>query len=125
MEKVKIIKCIKKDATTKDGKPIYEIELADGRKGAAFDSSFAGLPLNQDIDIDVVNAKDYNNEKRYIFNVPGQKSGGKYPQKDWTFEKRRASLDLSIQWCKSKEGLRTEDVINCASVFLNYLNPKE
>jgi hypothetical protein len=126
VEKVKITKCIDTGRKTKDNRPVFDIELSDGRKGGAFDSSFIGLKMNEEIEIEIAQAKDYNNEKRYYFSVPGKKKeGSKFPQKDWTFEKRRAGLELSVQWCISKQTLKTEDVLNCASAFLNYLNPKE
>jgi hypothetical protein len=126
MEKVKIKTCIDTGRKTKDNKPVYDIELVDGRKGGAFDALFAGMPLNEDIEIDINPAKDYNGEKRFYFNIPGdKKTGGKFPQKDWTFEKKKASLELAINWCANKKDVETSDMIKCAHVFFDYLNRKE
>jgi len=126
MEKVKIKTCIDTGKKTKKDTPIIEIELSDGRKGSAFDSLFLGLPLNQEIEIDIKPAPDYNNEKRFWFIMPGQqKSGGKFPAKDWTLEKRKISLECSITWCVSKGNIETKDLISCADAFYNYLNRKE
>jgi hypothetical protein len=123
MEKVKIKTCIDSGKKYQE-KPIIEIVLEDGRKGSCFDTAFLGLPIGQEIEIDIKPAKDYNNEKRFYFNMPGQqKNGSKFPQKDWTFEKRKASLENSIEWCKGKD-LKTKDVLECATVFFNYLNEK-
>jgi hypothetical protein len=124
-EKVKIASCLDTGNKTKDGKPIYNIKLSDGRQGAGFDSAFAGLPLNEDIEIDIAPAKDYNNEKRFYFNMPGQqKAKTGFAQKDWTLEKRRISLECSIDWCKSKTDVHTGDMLKTAAVFFNYLNEK-
>lgn len=125
MEKVKIKTCIDSGKKYQD-KPIIEIVLEDGRKGSAFDSAFLGLPVGQEIEMDIKPAKDYNNEKRFYFNMPGQsKSGGAKFQKDWTLEKRKISLENAVNWCTSMSGLKTADVIACADAFYNYLNRKE
>jgi len=123
MEKVKIKTCIDSGKKYQD-KPIIEIELEDGRKGSAFDSLFLGLPKGQEIEIEIKPGKVYNNVQQYYFMIPGQKKEGKF-SKDWTLEKRKISLECSITWCVSATGLKTSDVISCASVFFEYLNRKE
>lgn len=126
MEKVKIKTCIDTGKKTKKDTPIIEITLEDGRKGSAFDSAFLGLPIGEEIEIDLKQAPDYNNEKRFWFNMPGQsKSGGTKFQKDWTLEKRKISLECAITWCVSKTGIETKGLIDCADAFYNYLNRKE
>ena len=122
MEKVKIKTCI--DSGKKwNEKPIIEIELEDGRKGSAFDTLFLGLPIGQEIEVDM-KRKDYNNEERYIFNIPNQKSGGKF-QKDWTLEKRKISLECAITAIKiTDQQVKTENIIALAEKFYEYLNKK-
>lgn len=124
-EKVKIKSCINSGKMWKE-KPIIEIVLEDGRKGSAFDTSFLGLPLNQEIEVDIKAGKEYNGVMQYYFNIPGQNQGNKKGQfqKDCTLEKRRIALENSVNWCSSLSGLKTTDVINCANAFFEWLNQK-
>jgi hypothetical protein len=130
MEKVKIKTCVNSGKMWKE-KPIIEIVLEDGRKGSAFDTAFLGLPLNQEVEIDMKPGKEYNGVMQYYFNIPGQnhgaKKGGTF-QKDWTLEKRRIALETSVSWCSAIVGsvsqLKTTDVINCANAFFEWLNQK-
>jgi hypothetical protein len=125
MEKVKIKTCIDTGKKTKKDTPIIEILLEDGRKGSGFDSAFMGIKPSDEIEIEIKQAPDYNNEKRFYFMIPGkQNPGSKFPQKDWTFEKKKASLELAVNWCNGKE-INTSDMLKCAHVFFDYLNKKE
>jgi hypothetical protein len=124
MEKVKIKTCIDKGTKTKDGNPVIEIELEDGRKGSAFDSLFLGLPLNQEVEFEIKPAKDYNNEKRFYFLLPGQNTKKGF-QKDWSFEKRKISLECSINAIKSTgKEVQTKNILALADEFFEYLNKK-
>ncbi len=127
MEKVKIKTCIDTGKKTKDGNPVIEIELEDGRKGSAFDSLFLGLPINQDVEIEIKPTKDYNNEKRFYFLPPTQNAGSKkvFAQKDWTLEKRKISLECSISAIKSTgKEVQTKNILALADEFFEYLNKK-
>lgn len=122
-EKVKIKSCIDTGKKAKNGNPIINIELEDGRKGAAFDSSFLGLPQNQEIEMDIKSAPDYEGEKRYWFNTPGQKK--KAFQKDWTLEKRRISLECSVNAIKlTGKEVTSDNIIELSRKFYSYLNEK-
>lgn len=126
MEKVKIKKCIDTGRKTKtDNNPVIEIELEDGRKGSAFDSLFLGLPLNEEIEIEIKEGKEYNGEKRYYFLMPGAKSQKKLYSKDWNFEKRKISLECAINAIQlTDEKVKTESILALSEKFYEYLNKK-
>ena len=126
MEKVKIKTCIDTGKKTKKDTPIIEIELEDGRKGSAFDSAFLGLPKGEEIEMDIKPGNVYQGVQQYWLNMPGQqKTGSKFPMKDYIFEKRKSSLEMSVAWCSTKKDIETKDLILCADAFYNYLNRKE
>jgi len=127
-EKVKFKTCIDTGKKYKDN-PVIEIELEDGRKGSAFDSLFLGLPIGNEVEIDIKPAPDYKGEKKYYFNIPGKGTGEKkgFPAKDWTLEKRKISLECSISAIKliwNEQKFSSENIIALAETFFTYLNKK-
>lgn len=125
MEKVKITKCIDTGRTTKDTNPVIEIELEDGRKGSAFDNLFLGLPLNEELELEIKEAPKYNNEKRYYFLVPGQKGQKKPFSKDWSYEKRKTSLECAINAIQlTDHKVTTKNILALAEELFEYLNKK-
>ena len=124
-EKVKIKSCIDTGKKAKNGNPIINIELSDGRKGAAFDSLFLGLDLNSENEIEIKEAPEYEGQKRYYFSIPGQKKGSNF-SKDWTLEKRRISLECAIESLKlsDKKDITSNQIIELSRKFYSYLNEK-
>lgn len=125
-EKVKIKSCIDTGKKAKNGNPIINIELEDGRKGAAFDSLFLGLDLKSENEIEIKEAPDYEGQKRYYFHIPGKKSasGSKF-SKDWTLEKRRISLECAINAInKTDKQFSSDNIIELSKKFFAYLNEK-
>lgn len=121
MEKVIIKNCVKKE--TAKG-VFYTIELSDGRKGISSEDLTGKMGMETELEIK--EGKEYNGEKQYYFNSPkvqGQ-GGGKFPQKDWSYEKRKTSLENAVNHCLKKPELTTEQVLQVASKFFDYLNQK-
>jgi hypothetical protein len=124
MEKVKIKFSVDTGKKAKNGNPIINIELEDGRKGAAFDSSFLGLPLGQEVEIELKPAPDYEGEKRFWFSIPGQKKAGGF-KKDWNLEKKRISLECAVSAInKTDKQFSSDNIIELAKKFYSYLNEK-
>lgn len=122
-DKVKIKSCINTGKKYKDN-PIIEIELEDGRKGAAYDTLFLGVPLNEEVEIEIKEAKEYQGEKRYYFSMPGQKQKKGY-SRDWSYEKRKTSLVCSIDAIKLiDQKVETKNITALADKFYEYLNKK-
>lgn len=123
MEKVKIIKAIDTGRKTKDDKPVIEIEAADGRIGSAFDISFLQM-VDKEIELEVKEGSDYKGVKQYYFVKPGQ-GGKKGFSRDYTFEKRKSSLECSINSIKQTDKLVTTDnILALADKYFEYLNKK-
>lgn len=123
MEKVKVRTAVDSGRKTKEGKPVVNITLEDGRTGAGFDEKF--LQMNgQEVELDIKDAPDYNGEKRVWFNIPKeQKQAGKFPAKDWSFEKRKVALECAVS--VHAGGVVLEDkVIDTANNFFTFLNQK-
>lgn len=123
-EKVKIKSCIDTGKKAKNGNPIINIELENGKKGAAFDSAFLGLSLDSEVELEIKDAPDYEGEKRYYFMIPGQKKGGKFT-KDWTLEKKRISLECAVQAInKTDKTFSSDSIIELSRKFYTYLEGK-
>lgn len=124
METVKVKTAIDSGKKYND-KPIVNIELEDGRKGAGFDAKF--LEYNgKEVELEIKEGKEYNGQKQYIFNLPKEKTAqaaGKFPAKDWTFEKRKAALECAVN---VHAGGMVDDnkVLATANNFLTFLNQK-
>lgn len=73
--------------------------------------------------------KEWKNKKGEIsifFNYPKEGGGsGKFPQKDWPFEKKKAALDAAIQSVKLVEQKVTSlNIVALAETYFLYLNTK-
>jgi hypothetical protein len=124
MEKIKIRTAVDSGRKTKDGKPVIEITLEDGRSGSGFDEKL--LSLNgQEVELEVKEAPDYNGQKRHWINLPkpANQQQGKFPAKDWSFEKRKVALECAVS--VHAGGVVLEDkVIATANNFFTFLNHK-
>jgi hypothetical protein len=120
MEKVIIKTCVKKE--TKKG-TFYTIELSDGRKGIS--SEDLTSKMGQEAELDVKEGKPYEGVMQYYFNLPkSEKPAGKFPAKDWTFEKRRAALENAVNFCRDRKELTSANSIDLANKYLEFLNTK-
>lgn len=121
MEKVIIKTCVKKETTNG---AFYTIELSDGRKGISSEDLTAKLGMEAELDIK--EGKPYNGVMQYYFNLPKeQKQGGKFPQKDWTFNKRQSSLELAVASIKlTDQKVSTENILALSERYYEYLNKK-
>lgn len=116
METVTIKTAIDSGKKTKDGKPVVNIVLSDGRKGAGFDEKF--LTLNgQSVQVDIKEGKEWNGEKPLIFNLPSEKKpGGFKPFAD----KKTIALQCAAQVFYGSGD--AELTIKCAEKFYSFLN---
>ena len=122
MEKVIIKTCVKKE--TQKG-VFYTIELSDGRKGISSDDLSQKIGI--EIELDVRDGKEYEGQKQYYFNIPKQagQSGGKFTQKDWTFNKRESSLKFAIESIKlTEQKVTSVNILALAKEYFTYLNEK-
>ena len=121
-EKVIIKSAIDTGRQTKDNKPVIEIELEDGRVGSAFIPE--ALNWSGEIELDIKDAGEYKGVKKYYFNLP-KESKGKFPSKDWTFEKRKASLECAIKASElAAAKIESDNILKVAEKFYTYLNQK-
>lgn len=121
MENVKIKSVIDTGKVYKDN-PIIEIELEDGRKGSCFDKLAKEWQPGQEIGLDIKPGKEYEGVIKYYFNIPKQKQAG-FVKKDWSFEKKKASLEFAIKACEIQvEKVSTENILALAGKFYEYLN---
>jgi hypothetical protein len=121
MEKVLITTCVKKE--TAKG-IFYTIELSDGRKGISKDD--LTLKIGDEIELEVKEGKEYQGVMQYYFNLPKPEGqvNGKFPAKDWTYEKKRSALECAVNHCNKTPSLTTAQVIECANKFYEFLNQK-
>jgi hypothetical protein len=122
MEKCYIKTCIKKE--TQKG-VFYTVELIDGRKGISSDD--LTTKLGMEVELDVKEGKPYDGVMQYYFNLPKSQAAGasKFPQKDWSYEKRRASLENAISAIKlTGKEVTSVNIIALSNEFYNYLNTK-
>ena len=96
-------------------KKIYTVETEDGKTGPAW----ADIPAGTEV---TWTEKMYKDKPQYTFFVP-KTQGKAFPAKDWTYEKRRASLECAVELGKAK-GVSATDVIKVAETFFTYLNQK-
>ena len=119
-EKCIISKCVKKE--TSKG-TFYIIALSDGRKGTSYDDLTG--KIDQELELDIKEGKLYEGVMLYYFNLPkSEKPNGKFPVKDWSYEKRRSALECAVTHCNKKPELTVTQVIECAEKFYGFLNTK-
>lgn len=125
METIIPTKIIDTGRKTKDGKPVIEIETKDGRRGTAFDSIFLGLTLDQEFECEVKEGKEYQGVKQFYFTLKSDKPIGKFPTKDWIYDKRKNSLEIAVQAIgKTDKQITSENILSLAEKFFEYLNKK-
>ena len=115
MEKVKSC-TFKKDGVRADSSTykLYEVETESGKVGSAFDELAVGSEVE-------VKEKDYNGKPQYQFSKPKATKG--FPQKDYTFEKKRVALECAVSFSQLKPDTKSTDVIKVAQYFFTeFLN---
>jgi hypothetical protein len=123
MEKV-IIKSVVNSGKTYKDKPIVLVELEDGRKGSAFNAD--ALNWKGEMELDIKEGKEYQGVMQYYFNVPGsgENKTFKGTPKDWTYEKRKTSLECALKMHDTPMDKNYETVLETAEKFYDYLNKK-
>lgn len=123
MEKVKIKSVINSGKKWQD-KAVYKVELEDNRSGSTFEAD--AMNWKGEMELDIKEGKEYQGKKQLIFNLPKVAGAGRFPQKDYAFEKRRASLESAIETAKLKLGseLKSKEILEVAELYFNFLNKK-
>lgn len=102
-------------------KPIFAVELADGRQCKFFGEWPDTLKDGGDISVELKEGKEYNGHKDLIMNIVKPKDGKAFSPKDWKYEKRKTSLECAVELGKSN-GAKATDILKVADVFYEYLN---
>ena len=120
MEKVIIKGTVNTGLKTKNDAPIINVTLEDGRTGSAF--TLDALNWSGEMDLNVSPQPILSNgTQKYWFNPVKPKT--KFFQKDITFEKRKASLQLSIETAATlKNTATTAEILVLATKYYEYLN---
>ena len=122
MEKV-IIKSVVDTGKKYKDNSIIKVELEDGRKGSAFTAD--ALKWAGEMELEVKEGREYEGQKQYIFNAQKQQQSSKFPVKDYTFDKRNASLTAAINSIKlTEQKVASENIIALAEKYFTYLNQK-
>ena len=115
MEKIKVKSVSVKKQT--DTYTIREVVCEDGRRLDTFDDLKEGQEYSGDV---VPNSNDKYNAN---FKLPKEGKGGKFPPRDYTFDKRRVALECAVQMCCA--GKVTADQLTATrDKFYEYLNSK-
>lgn len=124
MEKVNVKSVINSGRKYQD-KDIFTVELADGRKPSCFDSTC--LNWSGEMELEVKEGKEYNGVKQLYISTgtKPQQANGKFPPRDYTYDKRNSSLSHAIGAIKlTDQKVSTDNILSLAESFFNYLNKK-
>ena len=120
METVKITS--HKDTGKKfQDKPIFTVELGDARTCKFFGEWPETLKDGSEVAVEIKEGKEYNGHKDLILNLSKPKDGKGFAPKDWKYEKRKTSLECSVELGKAS-GVKAVDILKVAEVFYDYLN---
>jgi hypothetical protein len=123
MEKVKIKSVVDVGRLTKDGNPIISVELEDGRKCTAFVAD--ALNWQGEMELEVKEGKLVGDVQYYNVFIPKQKTQKSFAPKDYTFEKRSASLELAIKTADlASNPMRSAEILAVAETYFQYLNKR-
>lgn len=110
-EKVKVKSTSVKKQT--DTYTILDFETEDGRKAQTFDKLTNGQEVTGVFTKDQYGLK-FKQDKE-------AKSNGKFPAKDYGFEKKRVALECAVEMA-NKQGLKSSQVLEVAKEFHTFLN---
>lgn len=132
MGKVTISNAVDTGRKTKNGNPIINVTLLDGRRGGCFDGSILSF-IQKEIDLEIKENGEYNGVKQYIFNIPkfknekieaknsGQNVNNNQCTDNSNFEKRKIALQCAVNSLSG--GLPNKDgVIDLANEYLKFLS---
>lgn len=107
------------------GKTFYKIRTADGRTGISGDnlSEYIAKPTL----LIVKPGNVYKDVQQYYFNLPKENGAGgngkKFPMKDYSFEKKKAALEIAVSLVNSQR-IHIDKLNECRDKFYEYLNTK-
>ena len=127
METVKITQVIDSKKTFgNEKKPLFNIQLSDGRIGMSTDPKFKDYQ-GKEIEIEVRHGAEYNGVKPIYFNLPAslrtELKPSSTPTKDWTLQKRITALECATR-IHAGGVVDAAEIITTADDFLNWLNIK-
>jgi hypothetical protein len=122
MEKVTIKEVKDTGRISTTGSPIIAITLSDGRVGTAYTKD--ALSWSGEIELEVKAGKPPlpGGQQYYNFFIPSQTNKKAFPQKDYKFEKRNASLAHAISFKHISNTYTPDDIVAMANKFYDYLN---
>ena len=107
---------------TKDGNPMISIELEDGRKCTAYTAD--AINWTGEMDLEIKPGKKIN-EVQYYNVFTSQLKSRPLTQRDYTFEKRNASLQRAIETAALANNQPTSnDILSVAEKYYQYLNAR-
>jgi len=122
MEKVKIQSVTDSGKKTKDGNPLISVILEDGRKCTSF--TVDALNWSGEMELDVRLGQKIADTQYYNIFAPQIKKNT-FAQKDYTFEKRNASLQRAIETAVLMNKPTTSvEILFVAEKYYQYLNSK-
>jgi hypothetical protein len=120
-EKV-IIKSVVDNKKLVGDKPIFQVELSDGRKGATYDKEFLDFKEGQEVELNIKEGKEYQGKMQYYFNVLKPDTKKSFAPRDYTFDKKRVALECAVGFSKGLD-VKSADVIKVANYFFTeFLN---
>ncbi len=127
MEKVKITKVSDSGKVFgNEKKPLFTIELSDGRIGMSTDANFKEQQ-GKEIEIEIRNGAEYNGVKPVYFNLPAslrtELKPSSVPNKDWTLQKRITALECSTR-IHAGGLVDCVEIMTTAESFYDWLNKK-
>lgn len=123
MEKVTIASTKDTGIKAKNGNPIINVSLEDGRKCTAFTPE--ALTWTGEMELEIRPGQKFNDVQYYTILKPQSKGRNPLMQKDYTFEKRNASLQRSIETASlSKKAVNSSEILSVAEIYYQYLNKK-
>jgi len=124
MEKVKIKSVKDSGKKTKDGYPIFSVELNDGRKCSAFTEDAA--KWTGEMELIVKPGQLYNGVQYYNLFTKENTVKKSNSGKDYSFEKRNASLAHAINTASlAEKPVKANDILIVAEKYYEYLNKKD
>ena len=127
MEKVKIISVIDKGLKTRDGNPMITVELEDGRKCTAYTAD--AMQWTGEMELEIKEGAKIGDVQYYnAFEAKPKQKGSFTSQRDYTWEKRNASLQRSIETFglsgMSSVDITSDNIVELAEIYFDYLNTK-
>ncbi len=123
MEKVKIKTAVDSGKKTKDGNPMISIELEDGRKCTAYTAD--AINWTGEMELEIRPGQKINDVQYYNLFISQPRMKNQFPQRDYTFEKRNASLQRAIETAAlTSKATNSKEILSVTEKYFQYLNAR-